>query len=361
MAAPRLRWLGVVLAAAALAFLGWQEWQRRFGRALPDGIVSGNGRIEAVQVDVATKFAGRIDAVSVREGDMVEPGQIVVRMNTLELEAERAKAEARIAELEEEVARAKAEIVSQESQRLYARHQLDRAERLLASRTITREEFEERESKLEVADAAVHAAEAHLRAVEQSIAVAVAERRRVQTQIDDAALVSPVRGRVLYKLASDGEVLAAGGKALTLLDLGDVFMEIFIPARDAARIRIGSDARIRLDARPEYAARATVSFVSPEAQFTPKQVETASERDKLMFRVKLQVPPDLVRPYLERVKTGVRGTGYVRIDDAVAWPSDLSRPFPPPDRAGDPAVDPSGAAGSAARSPHPAAGDGPGG
>jgi len=337
MAAPRLRWLGVVLAAAALAFLGWQEWQRRFGRALPDGIVSGNGRIEAVQVDVATKFAGRIDAVSVREGDMVEPGQIVVRMNTLELEAERAKDEARIAELEEEVARAKAEIVSQESQRLYARHQLDRAERLLASRTITREEFEERESKLEVADAAVHAAEAHLRAVEQSIAVAVAERRRVQTQIDDAALVSPVRGRVLYKLASDGEVLAAGGKALTLLDLGDVFMEIFLPARDAARIRIGSDARIRLDARPEYAARATVSFVSPEAQFTPKQVETASERDKLMFRVKLQVPPDLVRPYLERVKTGVRGTGYVRIDDAVAWPSDLSRPFPPPDRAGDPA------------------------
>jgi len=321
----------LLVGAAGLVFLGWQEWTRRLGAGVPDGIVSGNGRIEAVQVDIATKYAGRIEALSVREGDMVEPGQELVRMNTLELEAERAKAEAKIAEIEEEVARAKAEIVSQESQRLYARHQLDRAERLLGSKTITRDEYEEKESRLEVADAAVNAATAHLHAVEQSIAVAQADVRRVQAQIDDSRLVAPVRGRVLYRLATEGEVLAAGGKALTLLDLGDVYMEIFLPARDAARVAIGADARIRLDVRPEYAARATVSFVSPEAQFTPKQVETAAERDKLMFRVKLQVPPDLVRTHVERVKTGIRGVGYVKVDDAVAWPADLDRPFPTAD------------------------------
>lgn len=331
MSAPRFRWVMLLVGAAGLAFLGWQEWTRRLGAGIPDGIVSGNGRVEAVQVDIATKYAGRIDTVAVREGDMVEPGQVLVRMNTLELEAERAKGEARIAEIEEEVARAKAEIVSQESQRLYARHQLDRAERLLGSKTITRDEYEEKESRLEVADAAVNAATAHLHAVEQSIAVARADVRRVQAQIDDSRLVAPVRGRVLYRLATDGEVLAAGGKALTLLDLGDVYMEIFLPARDAARVAIGADARIRLDVRPEYAARATVSFVSPEAQFTPKQVETAAERDKLMFRVKLQVPPDLVRAHVERVKTGIRGVGYVKVDDTVAWPADLDRPFPTAD------------------------------
>ena len=87
-----------------------------------------------------------------------------------------------------------------------------------------------------------------------------------------------------------------------------------------------------LDARPEYAAQAKVSYVSPEAQFTPKQVETRSERDKLMFRVKLQVPSEVVLPYIERIKTGVRGVGYVRLDDAVAWPAFLERRFPKPDR-----------------------------
>src|SRR5262249_51335058 len=83
----------------------------------------------------------------------------------------------------------------------------------------------------------------------------------------------------------------------------------------------GADARIVLDIAPEYAARAKASFVAPEAQFTPKQVETRSERDKLMFRIKLSVPPEVILPYIERVKTGIRGVGYVRLDDAVAWPA----------------------------------------
>jgi len=320
----------LMVAVAAVAFLGWQEWQRRHADGLPAGIVSGNGRIESIQVDVAAKYAGRIREIRIKEGDLVEPGQLLVRMDTTELEAELAKAKAHIAESEESAAEVAAEIARQESELLFAKQQLARAEKLLASKTVTREEFEEKESRLNVAKASVDAVKAKLRSVKQSVEVAQAEVRRVQAEIDDSSLVSPVRGRVLYRLAEEGEVLAAGGKALTLLNLGDVFMEIFLPGQDAARVRIGAEARIRLDARPEYAGRATVSFVSPEAQFTPKQVETRSERDKLMFRVKLQVPPELVMPYIERIKTGIRGVGYVRIDDSVPWPESLQKPFPPP-------------------------------
>ena len=105
-------------------------------------------------------------------------------------------------------------------------------------------------------------------------------------------------------------------------------MEIYLPAQDAVRVKIGADARIVFDIAPEYAARAKVSFVAPEAQFTPKQVETRSERDKLMFRVKLTVPPERVLQYIERVKTGIRGVGYVRLDDAVEWPERLDRQLP---------------------------------
>jgi len=316
----------LLVVSAAAAFLGWQEWTRRQAASLPVGIVSGNGRIESIQVDVAAKLAGRVKTIAVGEGDLVEPGQVVVLMDTAEL----AKAKARIAEAEESAAEVTADIVSKESQQLYARQQFTRAEKLLGSKTITRDEFEEKEAKMRVADANVNAAKAKLRSVEQSEEVARAEVRRVQAQIADSTLTSPVRGRVLYRLAEEGEVLSAGGKAVTLLDLSDVYMEIFLPAQDAGRVRIGADARIRLDVRPEYAGRAKVSFVSPEAQFTPKQVETKSERDKLMFRVKLQLPPELIAPYIERVKTGLRGIGYVRLDDTVAWPADLERPFPPP-------------------------------
>lgn len=322
--------LVLLVAAVAAALLGWQEWTRRQAAALPAGIVSGNGRIESIQVDVAAKYAGRVKSIAVREGDLVEVGQVIVTMDTAELEAELAKAKAKIAEAEESAAEVMADIASKQSQQLFARQQFTRAEKLLGSKTITRDEYEEKEARLKVADAGVNAAEAKLRSVEQSEEVARAEVRRVQAQIADSTLTSPVRGRVLYKLAEDGEVLSAGGKAVTLLDLGDVYMEIFLPAQDAGRVRIGAEAKIRLDVRPEYAARATVSFVSPEAQFTPKQVETKSERDKLMFRVKLQLPPELIAPYIERVKTGIRGVGFVKIDDAAEWPADLSRPFPPP-------------------------------
>jgi len=128
---------------------------------------------------------------------------------------------------------------------------------------------------------------------------------------------------VLYRLTEVGEVVAAGGKALTLTNLGDVYMEIFLPSEQAAQLKIGAEARITLDYAPGLAAAGYVSFVSPEAQFTPKQVETRSEREKLMFRVKIRVPEETVESYIELVKTGVRGVGYVKVNDSAVWPDSL--------------------------------------
>jgi HlyD family secretion protein len=133
---------------------------------------------------------------------------------------------------------------------------------------------------------------------------------------------------VLYRLAEAGEVLAPGGKALTLVNLEDVYMEIFLPSAEAARLKMNAEARITLDYDTSRAVPAYVSFVSPEAQFTPKQVETKSERDKLMFRVKLQVPKELASQYIERIKTGVRGVGYVKFLDTAVWPKWLENLVP---------------------------------
>jgi HlyD family secretion protein len=102
-------------------------------------------------------------------------------------------------------------------------------------------------------------------------------------------------------------------------------MEIFLPAAQAARLKIGSEARLTVDFEPDRSAVGYVSFVSPEAQFTPKQVETKSEREKLMFRVKIQLPKELVQHYIGHIKTGVRGIGYVKVNDSVAWPDWLQK------------------------------------
>lgn len=321
-----------LIVLGAVAFVGWRAWQRhqRAQVQLPEGITAGNGRIEAIQVDIATKYAGRIGDVLAREGSMVAPDDLLAHIDSTEMRAELEKANAQLAKAAEDVARAAADIVQKQSTADLNEKSFARSETLKRNKAIADQDFDESRARRDSSAAAVDVAKATLRSAEKAELAAAAEVSRQSAQLAEMTLKSPVRGRVLYRLAEPGMVLPAGGKVLTLLDLSDIYMEIFLPSREAARVRVGSEARIVLDVAPEYAARATVSFVSPEAQFTPKQVETRSERDKLMFRVKLQLPAELILPYLERIKTGLRGVGYVRLDDTVPWPDFLERRFPTP-------------------------------
>jgi len=318
--------IGLVGVGSAAA---WRWWKLAQPIPLPTGIVSGNGRVESIQVDVAAKYGGRIKEILAREGDLVEAGQVLVKMDTDEIEAELEKDKAKLAESEAAAAGVKTEITKDESQLDLAEVEYKRHKNLYDRNAVTREEFDRYRTRLDTAKASLDGSKAKLKTANQSTNSAAAEVKRTKVKIDDATLKSPVKGRVLYRLAEPAEVVPLGGKVLTLVNLGDVYMEIYLPAQEAARVKIGADARIVLDARPEYAAQAKVSYVSPEAQFTPKQVETRSERDKLMFRIKLQVPPELVLVYIERIKTGVRGMGYVRLDDTVAWPDFLEQRLPP--------------------------------
>jgi HlyD family secretion protein len=180
-------------------------------------------------------------------------------------------------------------------------------------------------TQADTAQAQADAARAQADAAQRQIQVAQAQVEVTKSRIKDATLISPVTGRVLYRLVEPGEVLAPGGKALTLVDLSDVYMEVFLPSDQAAALKTGAPARITVDYEPDKSAAASVSFVSPEAQFTPKQVETKSEREKLMFRVKIQIPAELVTHYIERIKTGVRGVGYVKVNPDATFPQWLEK------------------------------------
>ncbi len=293
---------------------------------IPAWLGHGNGRIEAVQVDIATKIPGRILEVAVAEGDLVKPGDVVAKIDSAQLRAQLLRAQAEVASAESQAAAAKAAIAQAKAQLLLSEQELERAKALVERGHTSVETYDTRVSNRDVAKANLAAAEATLVARQRSVEAVQAGVSEIQTQIDDCILTSPTTGRVLYRLAEAGEVLGSGGKVATLLNLSDVYMEIFLPADQAARVAIGAEARIKLDIL-DVAIPATVSFVSPQSQFTPKQVETEEERAKLMFRIKVRVPRDLVLAHIEKVKTGVRGSAYVRLSGTEKgdWPSFLQK------------------------------------
>jgi HlyD family secretion protein len=101
-------------------------------------------------------------------------------------------------------------------------------------------------------------------------------------------------------------------------------MTFFLPTSQAGRVALGTEIRLVLDAAPQYVIPANASFVADVAQFTPKTVETEEERQKLMFRIKAQIPPELLRKHIQQVKTGLPGMAYVKLDPEAEWPKRLS-------------------------------------
>jgi HlyD family secretion protein len=301
---------------------------RVLGRTMPDGIFKTNGRIEAIQVDVAAKYPGRLVDVNVEEGSEVKAGQVVGRVSSPEYEAQLRAAQSNLEKAKQALAEAETQIDQRKAVLAAAKSDFERGQELVGKQIITQQTFDQRRRNFESAEAGVAGGVAQREQADAAIKSAQAEVERIESILHDLILVSPRTGRVQYQLARNGEVVAAGGKVFTILDLHDVYMTVFAPAAVAGRLEIGGEARIILDPVPEYVVPASVSFVAADAQFTPKTVETKDEREKLMFRVKLQLDADVLKQYSRRVKTGVRGLGVVRTNTATAWPEDLQVKLP---------------------------------
>ncbi|MCW0209937.1 MAG: HlyD family efflux transporter periplasmic adaptor subunit [Achromobacter sp.] len=343
----------VVLAVAAAGYYGWRMLSDSGPGA---GFVSGNGRIEATEIDVAAKLAGRVQEVLASEGDFVAAGQPLARMQIDTLQAQREEARAQHQQAVNAAASARAQVVQRESDKLAAEavvvqreSELDAARRRLArSEALSKEgassiqELDDDRARMRSAQAAVHASRAQVNAAqaaidaaraaqvgaESAVTAAQATIARIEADIADSELRAPRDGRVQYRVAQPGEVLGAGGKVLNMVDLADVYMTFFLPEQAAGRVAMGQDVRIILDAAPQYVIPAKVSFVASTAQFTPKTVETASERQKLMFRVKAQISPDLLQRHLQQVKTGLPGVAWLKLDADAQWPANLEAKVP---------------------------------
>ncbi|MBR6240761.1 MAG: HlyD family efflux transporter periplasmic adaptor subunit [Lentisphaeria bacterium] len=338
---------------------------------------SGNGRLEATEINIAAKLAGKIEQLLVDEGDYVKGGQTLVQMqiNTLTAELEQANAQIKVKEAELEQAKAqlqveeaslaaanaslasaKSALAAKTSTYNNAKSRYERSKELMEKDVTSRQTFENDEALYQSAAADVDSAKADIQSVEASIksveativsdkaaivkaeaaiTAAKADADRIQADIDDSTLTAPIDGRIQYRIAEAGEVLSSGGRVLNLVDLTDVYLTFFVPEEVAGQIALGADARIVVDAMDDVAIPASISYVASVAQFTPKSVETRVEREKLMFRVKAKISADLLKQYVEYVKTGIPGVAWVRLDDKEPWPDFLLTPkekglIPPP-------------------------------
>lgn len=318
------RRLIIGILAVLLVGGGALAWYMLSRPKLPEGFAAGNGRLEANEIYVSTKYPGRIKDVLVNEGDTVEAGQILARMDTSALEAQLREAEAKIAEATDSLAVANAQIGVRQANFNYAQRQYARSRELVPRGAVSEQEAEIDSASMLASRAELTGARAQAVQAGSTIEATKAEADRLRAELADSVLVAPIRGRIETRLSEPGEVLAAGGRVYSLVDLSDVYMYVFLPESVTGKVKIGSEARIVLDAAPQYPIRSYVSFVSPMAQFTPKTVETAEERHNLTFRVKLQIDKQRLRQYESLVKAGIPGMGYVRYDTSVPWPTDLT-------------------------------------
>jgi len=275
-------WLkyGLLLLVPLSVVFGAGYWWNHSATALPPGIVFGNGRLEADEIDIDTKFAGRIAALSADEGDMVKAGAVVAVMDTRDLEASLQKVQSVAGQAQRALDEARANLDQQQTQVRLAKQEFDRTSALVSKGYATAELLDQRRQQMDAATAALNAAIAKVGEAEHALDAAHHDVELYKVNIADNALVAPRDGRIEYRVANVGEVLAAGGKVFTMLDTAYVYMDVYLPTGDAGRVRIGSDARIVVDAYPTHPIPAKVAFIASQAQFTPKAVETKDERDK---------------------------------------------------------------------------------
>ncbi len=351
------RYLTLALVAVAVV-AGGMIWQRLKPAALPSGIASGNGRLEATDIDISAKSPGRIKAILVKEGDDVAEGQVLATLDTSTLDADVRRAQAQVEQArqaretstalleqrEQAVLTAEAVVAQRQAELALATKQFERTQDLVTKGFLAPQKADEAQAQLQGANAALKAARSQvaeartavvttrsqISETEAAVGAAQAGLNRSQADRDDTVLRAPRSGRIQVLAAQAGEIVGAGGRVMSLVDVSDVHMTFFLPETAVGRVAIGSEARLVLDAAPQYVIPAKVSFVASVAQFTPKTVETTAERQKLVFKVRAQIAPALLNQHRQQVKTGMPGMAYVQVQPDTSWPDKLAIKLPAP-------------------------------
>jgi HlyD family secretion protein len=277
-------------------------------------VISASGTVEAVEVNVASKTAGQVEKLLVQEGARVAKGDVLAIIDSSSLEIQLREAEAAVALAEaqlelllkgariEDIRQAEGILSQAQANLKLAEDEFQRIDALFAKQSATAQQRDNAETRLAVARAQHEVAKQGLQRLERfarpeelkqaraRLEQAAAGRDLLKKMVADATIVSPTPGIVTHKAVEQGEYVSPGTTLVTVADLSLVRLEIFVPEPEVGRIRLGQSADVTIDSYPGRAFRGEVIFISPEAEFTPKNIQTKEERVKLVYRVKIGVP-----------------------------------------------------------------------
>ncbi|HZK76977.1 MAG TPA: efflux RND transporter periplasmic adaptor subunit [Candidatus Kapabacteria bacterium] len=293
------------LAAAVISGCGKKE---------NPNIITATGTIEATDVNIAAKVPAQIVTLYIDDGTPVDSGSLIAVQDHSALEIQLREAQAAVdqarAQLSltqqgariEDIQSAEQAVTQAETNRKLAADELERTQNLVKGGAATKEELDQEETKFRVAQSQLDQAEENLaksrhlaRPEEISSATShldqlVAGRDQVQKQIDDSYITSPLKGMVTHKVAEQGELVAQGATVATVTDLSSVYLMIYVTEEELPLIKLGQKADVTVDGLPNKTFAGTVTYISPEAEFTPKNIQTKDDRVKLVFGVKVEIP-----------------------------------------------------------------------
>lgn len=301
-----------VLGVLALAAIGYFV----LGRGTRDEGLEASGTVEATEAQLGFQSPGRIERILVREGDRVAAGDTLAVLDRAELAARHAQARAQLAaaqallsELEagsrsEERVQAEQALRAANDRLADARRELDRVRRLFDAGALSRETLDRAQLQVDVLTSQQSQAEQQLQLVRtgprperilgQRAAVASAQAQVAQfdAALANAVIHAPFGGVITVKDREVGETVGAGAPVLTLMNLDDRWVRIYVPEARVGAVHLGDSATITADTYPERRYRGAVAFIASQAEFTPRNVQTREERVKLVYAVKVRITED---------------------------------------------------------------------
>lgn len=303
----------VIVAVAGITWYAYRNFHQNQEMLHPK-FYSTNGRLEATEIYVTSKLPGRIEKIFVKEGALVKKGDKLVQMQTDTLEAQKAVILAKIKVLKLELEMAQTMVKLKESTLTGAEKELKTQEALFRTGSATLSPYNAAKTSFYNAKAELEYTKINVLAAMGRLEEQKAELQCIEAELADSSLAAFYDGRIQYMLAHEGEVLAAGGRVMNLINLADSYVTFFLPAAIAGRVQIGTEVRLIFDAAPQYTINAHVTYIGPETPFTPQSAETQLDRDTFMFRIKASLNAEELQKYIPDVKIGIPGVVWVKLD-----------------------------------------------
>jgi len=306
--------IGIAVVVVVLVAIGaWVLFGR--GNGAPEQLAA-SGTVEATDADLGFQTGGRIGQILVREGDRVDSGQVLARLDVRDLDARRAQAaaqlaaqQARLSELHrgarpEELAQAEAGAMAAEQQRVEAERVARRSKNLFEGDALSREQLDQAETALEVATQRARQAADQLKLVKQgpraeqvaaqraAVRSAEAAVSQVEVALAYAEVRAPFAGIVTVRHREPGETVGPGLPVLTIMNPDDRWVRIYVREDRVGQVSLGQNASIRTDSYADSSFGGRVRYVASEAEFTPRNVQTTEERLKLVYAVKVGITGD---------------------------------------------------------------------